>query len=219
MVRGAGFLGRTRCVLAFDGVQNGAEFWLNGKPVAVDEPSWGRENYHESGWTAFQVDLTPQVKFGGKNLLALRVTKNTRSSDLDSGDYFFLGGVYRTVKLFSVPKSHVADVTVQTRLLEGNRAEVKVLADVAGDGAASVSMHLAGVEGRNPRCKVENGHATLIQVVEQPKLWSAEFPNLYQLTVEVERRRRQNDWKPFPSTSASAKSASRTPCCWSTAFR
>src|SRR5438046_2448556 len=52
--------------LNFDGVQNGAEIWLNGQPVKVDEPSWGRENYHESGWTAFQIDLTPAVKFGEK---------------------------------------------------------------------------------------------------------------------------------------------------------
>lgn len=52
--------------LTFDGVQNGSELWLNGKPVAVDEPSWGRTNYHESGWTAFQLDLTPAVKFGKK---------------------------------------------------------------------------------------------------------------------------------------------------------
>src|SRR6266487_211947 len=35
--------------LNFDGVQNGAEFWLNGQPVAVDEPSSGRTNYHEGG--------------------------------------------------------------------------------------------------------------------------------------------------------------------------
>jgi beta-galactosidase len=170
--------------LAFDGVQNGAEFWLNGNPVAVDEPSWGRENYHESGWTAFQVDLTPQVKFGGKNLLAIRVTKNTRSSDLDSGDYFFLGGVYRTVELFSVPQTHVADVTVQTRLLDGNRAEIKVLAAVAGADAASVSMKLGGIKGETD-AKIENGQATLVQIVEQPKLWSAEFPNLYPLTLEL----------------------------------
>jgi beta-galactosidase len=114
--------------LSFDGVQNGAQVWLNGSPVTVDQPSWGRTNYHESGWTAFQVDLTPQVEFGRTNLLALRVTKNTRSADLDSGDYFFLGGVYRPVTLFSVPQTHLADVTVQTRLLAGSSAEVKLLA-------------------------------------------------------------------------------------------
>lgn len=170
--------------LAFDGVQNGAEFWLNGNPVPVDDPSWGRANYHESGWTAFQADLTSQVKFGAKNLLAVRVTKNTRSSDLDSGDYFFLGGIYRTVKLFSVPKTHIDDVAIQTRLLEGNRAEVKVLADVIGDDASSISMHLEGIKGENA-VKIENGHATLVQVVEQPRLWSAEFPNLYTLTLKL----------------------------------
>lgn len=170
--------------LAFDGVQNGAEIWLNGKPVAVDEPSWGRENYHESGWTAFQAELTPQVKFGEKNLLALRVTKNTKSSDLDSGDFFFLGGINRPVTLFSVPQTHLADVTVQTRLLADHRAEVKVLVTVAGGAAAGVSMQLSGLAG-GAEATLENGRAVLTQVVGQPKLWSAEFPNLYQLTVQL----------------------------------
>src|SRR4029434_9860304 len=81
--------------LNFDGVQNGCEIWCNGKPVSVDLPSAGRANYHESGWTAWQADLTPAVQFGQQNLLALRVTKNTPSVDCDTGDYFFLGGVHR----------------------------------------------------------------------------------------------------------------------------
>lgn len=174
--------------LNFDGVQNGAEFWLNGKPVVVEEPSWGRDNYHESGWTAFQVELTPQVKFGQKNLLAVRVTKKTRSVDLDSGDYFFLGGIHRTVTLFSVPRTHLADVTVQTRLLAGNRAEVKVLTEIAGDEGANLSMRLGGVSGETT-APIEAGKAVLTQIVEQPKLWSAEFPNLYGLTVELKDQR------------------------------
>lgn len=171
----------------FDGVQNGAEIWINGKPAKVDEPSWGRENYHESGWTAFQIELTPHVKFGEKNLLALRVTKNTRSADLDSGDYFFLGGVHRPVTLFAVPKAHLRDVTIQTRLLEGGKAEVKLIADgagISGDVADSISMNLAGVDGAAD-AKVENGKATVTKVVESVKLWSAEFPNLYPMTVEL----------------------------------
>jgi len=171
--------------LSFDGVQNGAEFWLNGQPVQVDEPSWGRSNYHEGGWTAFEVDLTPQVKFGKRNLLAVRVTKQTRSVDLDTGDYFFLGGIHRPVKLFSVPPSHLDDMTVQTRLLAGNRAEVKVLADVAGKGASRVTMRLGGIADA-VQVGVTNGRAVLTQIVAQPKLWSAEFPNLYDLTVRLE---------------------------------
>jgi beta-galactosidase len=169
----------------FDGVQNGAEIWLNGRPVAVDEPSWGRENYHESGWTAWQADLTPQVNFGQKNLLALRVTKNTRSADLDSGDYFFLGGIYRPVTLFSVPQTHLADVTVRTHLLDGDRAEVKVIVEVSGHAAASVAMRLDGVPGQTT-AKIEGGRAILTQIVNHPRLWSAEFPNLYRLTVDLQ---------------------------------
>ncbi|HEV2293517.1 MAG TPA: glycoside hydrolase family 2 TIM barrel-domain containing protein [Tepidisphaeraceae bacterium] len=168
----------------FDGVQNGAEIWLNGKPVKCDEPSWGRENYHEGGWTAFQIDLTPHVKFGEKNLLALRVTKNTRSADLDSGDYFFLGGVHRPVTLFAVPKNHLHDVKVETRLLEAGKAEVKVIADVPGAHGGSVSLRLQGVEGA-AEAKVENDRAVVTKVVENAKLWSAEFPNLYPMTVEL----------------------------------
>ena len=168
----------------FDGVQNGAEIWLNGKPVKVDEPSWGRENYHEGGWTAFQVDLTPHVKFGQKNLLALRVTKNTKSSDLDSGDYFFLGGVHRPVTLFAVPKTHLRDVKVETRLHDAGKAEVKVLADVPGAHGGSVSIQLQGVDGA-AEAKIENDRAVVTKVVENAKLWSAEFPNLYPMTIEL----------------------------------
>ena len=165
----------------FDGVQNGAEVWLNGKPVNVSEPSWGRANYHESGWTAWQADLTPQVKIGGKNLLAIRVTKNTQSSDLDSGDYFFLGGVYRLVTLFSVPRTHVEDLTVVTKLLDSGKAEVKVTAEVSG-GPAKVSMRLGDLKPVEAKA---DGTAQMSISVFQPKLWTAEHPNLYPLTIEL----------------------------------
>ena len=170
--------------IEFDGVQNGAEIWLNGKPVPVSEPSWGRQNYHESGWTAFQVDLTSNVKFGSKNLLALRVTKNTRSSDEDSGDYFFLGGIYRTVTLFSVPQSHIADFTVQTRLLENNQAEVKVIVKTAGPNVSAVSMQLED-SAKPLEVKIGKNQAILTKIVKNPKLWSAEFPNLYPLSLAL----------------------------------
>src|SRR5262245_59605638 len=101
----------------FDGVQNGCEIWCNGQLVPVEEPSWRRTNYHEGGWTAWQADLTPAVKFGEANLLALRVTKNTKSIDCDTRDFFLLGGVHRPVTLFSVPATHLRDLAVRTKLL------------------------------------------------------------------------------------------------------
>lgn len=182
----ASWAGR-RVLINFDGVQNGAEVWLNGQPVPVHEPSWGRSNYHESGWTAWQADLTPHVKFGERNLLAMRVAKNTKSSDLDSGDYFFLGGIYRTVTLFSVPQTHIRDITVRTTLESGGKAKVAVLADVAGVSGKPPTLSIrVGDDGAPVEAPTNAaGAVELAQVVANPRLWSAEHPNLYPLTVEL----------------------------------
>lgn len=177
----ASWAGR-RVLVNFDGVQNGAEIWLNGQPVNVTEPSWGRANYHESGWTAWQADLTPQIKFGQKNLLALRVTKNTTSANLDAGDFFFLGGVYRPVTLFSVPETHIEDITITTPLLPDGKAEVRVLAKVSGSNGI-VTMRLGDMQPVQAQVNAD-GIAGIVQTVENPRLWSAEHPNLYPLTVE-----------------------------------
>ncbi len=173
--------------LNFDGVQNGAEIWLNGHPVAVTEPSWGRTNYHESGWTAWQADLTPFVKFGQENLLALRVSKNTKSVDCDSGDYFFLGGIYRPVTLFSVPQTHIEDFSVRTHLLEDGRAEVTTIVTLAGElpDQKNVTVRLEG-EAAVTGTTDAQGRVTLTQTISHPKLWSAEFPNLYQMDIVLE---------------------------------
>lgn len=167
--------------LNFDGVCAGAEIWVNGRPVDVTEPSWGRANYHESSWTAWQADLTPVVKFGEDNLLAIRVTKNTQSEDLDSGGgYFYLGGVYRPVTLFSVPKAHIEDFTVKTTLLDGGKAEVKVSFALSG-APGSLSMRLGDMAAVS--APVKDGCANLSQIVDKPRLWSAEHPNLYPLSI------------------------------------
>ena len=59
------------------------------------------------------------MKFGKQNLLAIRVTKKTKSADLDTGDYFLLGGIHRPVTLFSVPKERIRYVlgTLRARAL------------------------------------------------------------------------------------------------------
>ena len=76
----------------------------------------------------------------------MRVVKQAPSVDLDTGDYFTLGGIFRPVTLYSVPQTNLADVQVTTHLLPNNQAEVTVTTDVTGgDATTPVSMTLNGV--------------------------------------------------------------------------
>ena len=169
--------------LNFDGVQTSAELWINGQPATANEGSWSIDNFHDSGWTGFQVNITPLVNFGTSNLLAVRVVKQSPAVDLDTGDYFTLGGIFRPVTLYSVPQTNFADVQVTTHLLPGNQAEVDVTTDVnQGDVSTPVSMTLNGVETVT---NAANGKAVFTQIINQPSLWSAEFPNLYDLILKI----------------------------------
>ncbi len=168
----------------FDGVQNGAEVYLNGAPVEVDEPSEGRANFHQGGNTAFQADLTPRVKFGQKNLLAVRVVKNTKAVDLDTGDFFFLGGIHRPVTLFSVPTTHLEDVYVRTRVLDGGNAELRARLAVTSASGVKATMRLEGREVVAQDLGAD-GKVELVQTLDHPRLWSAEHPNLYRLDIDL----------------------------------
>ena len=74
-----------RVLWHFDGVYDGAEVFVNGQ----------RAGYHESGFTAFDIDVTKALKPGQRNLMAVRVYKKTSSGSLDKGDFWCLGGIYR----------------------------------------------------------------------------------------------------------------------------
>ena len=54
--------------IEFEGVRQGADFYLNGKHIGL----------HENGVMAVGFDLTPFVKFIGENVLAVRVDNNWR---------------------------------------------------------------------------------------------------------------------------------------------
>ena len=192
----AGFSGK-KVLWHFDGVNNGAEIFVNGKSVA----------YHESGFTAFDADLTGALLPGQRNLLAVRVCKNTPSLDLDTGDFWTLGGIFRETYLVALPATHVQDITLVTDLDTNYhdatlQAEVQIQAppgarvEVVGklyqfSGAAANSGNLtaAGVTDSNGTLTL---HVTA--PVAAPALWSAEKPNLYYVVFTLESGGQTVEW-------------------------
>lgn len=184
----AAFAGK-RVLWRFDGVLDGAEIYVNGKRVG----------YHESGYTAFDVDITGALRPGKANLFAVRVSKSTPSVDCDTGDFQTMGGIYRENYLIALPSAaHVQDVTVRTPLDAACR-NATVAADVKVAGAPGASVTLTGrlfdqkgnpvpVRGLTGAARLDAdgaGAVSLRAPVTGPKLWSAEKPNLYYLVLTL----------------------------------
>jgi beta-galactosidase/beta-glucuronidase len=171
-----------RVLWHFDGAYDGAEIFVNGQ----------RCGYHESGFTAFNIDVTKAVKPGEKNLMAVRLYKNTSSASLDHGDFWCLGGIYRETYLVALPPLSVDDVTVITDLDEQYKnATLKSTVHVVGKAGAkfTVAGELYSLDGAMVPVPAtsQSGEigadgtatVTLTTPVSAPKLWSAEKPNLY----------------------------------------
>ena len=151
-----------------------------------------RCGYHESGFTAFDIDVTKAVKPGQLNLMAVRLYKKTSSASLDHGDFWCLGGIYRETYLVALPPLHVDDVTVVTDLdARYKDATLKSNVRVAGPAGAHflLTSELDSLDGTKVALPAtsqagdigDDGSATvtLTMPVTAPKLWSAEKPNLY----------------------------------------
>jgi beta-galactosidase/beta-glucuronidase len=177
----ASFAGQT-VLWHFDGAYDGAEIFVNGQ----------RCGYHESGFTAFDIDVTKAIKPGQRNLFAVRLYKDTSSAVLDHGDFWCLGGIYRETYLAALPPLHVDDVTVITDLDDQYKnATLKSAVRVAGPAGAHfvVTGELYSLDGAKVAIPATSqsgeigadGAATvnLSAPVAAPKLWNAEKPNLY----------------------------------------
>jgi len=174
--------------LSFQGVESAFYVWVNGQPAG----------YGEDSFTPDEFNITALVK-PGENLLAVEVYRWCDGSWLEDQDFFRLAGIFRDVELFAVPKLHFRDFFVTTdlddRYLDATlqvRVEVAdqtglerpptltvegILRDAAGVQIASLAP--TGLSAAGPRL----WQANLSQRIEKPRLWSAEAPHLYALTL------------------------------------
>ena len=169
-----------RICISFQGVESGVAVWLNGHYVG----------YSENSFDPAEFELTPYIK-EGENKLAVRVWKWTASSWCEDQDFFRFSGIFRSVYLYMVPEVHVWDISIVPTLSDnfknGNlkvttitsgKGTVKYCLADGGEEVVSGEASLAGTCGDEEVCTIEFP-------VAEPKLWSAEEPNLYKLCVEV----------------------------------
>jgi len=190
-----------RVLLRFGGVWDSAEVWLNSAPL-------GR---HDSGFTGFAYDVTPNLKVGAENRLAVRVRQSTKDSAFDTNDDWALGGIYRDVWLEAMPAAtyidrvetsttfdaQFRDADLNLRVLVSGSRGPGAGGSRGGANAAPVDYDLrailTGPDGKEVQRTVlaipgHRGTArdTLLTIhVNAPLHWTAETPNLYRLAVEL----------------------------------
>lgn len=159
----------------FKGVESGMALWLNGAYVG----------YSEDSFTPSEFDITPYIK-DGENKLAVQVFKWTSSSWCEDQDFFRFSGIYRSVELRAIPKTHVSDIFVKT-LFDGDdysRATLRAALKVRGAGSLKITL---SDKGRVLFERTVEAAEELIveEEIVSPALWSAESPYLYELELEA----------------------------------
>ena len=163
-----------RLFISFQGAESGIALWLNGQFVG----------YSEDSFTPSEFELTEYVK-EGENKLAAQVFKWTASSWCEDQDFFRFSGIYRDVYLYTVPEVHVYDLQIRAIPDETlSAAALEIRTNTWGKGEVKITLSKDGETVIEDK-KALDGEEIYAWKVENPMLWSAEDPQLYDLKMEV----------------------------------
>ena len=163
-----------RLFISFQGAESGIALWLNGHFVG----------YSEDSFTPSEFELTEYVK-EGENKLAAQVFKWTASSWCEDQDFFRFSGIYRDVYLYTVPEVHVYDLQIRAIPDETlSAAALEIRTNAWGKGEVKITLSKDGETVIEDK-KALDGEEIYAWKVENPVLWSAEDPQLYDLKMEV----------------------------------
>ena len=163
-----------RLFISFQGAESGIALWLNGQFVG----------YSEDSFTPSEFELTEYVK-EGENKLAAQVFKWTASSWCEDQDFYRFSGIYRDVYLYTVPEVHVYDLQIRAIPDETlSTAALEIRTNTWGKGTVKITLSKDGETVIEDK-KALDGEEIYSWKVEDPVLWSAEDPQLYDLVLEV----------------------------------
>ncbi|MBO4591298.1 MAG: glycoside hydrolase family 2 protein [Eubacterium sp.] len=103
-------------LLTFEAVAHEAVVYVNGAKVGE----------HHSGYTAFTIDISGNLKYGEKNVIAVRCDSRESLNVPPFGfviDYMTYGGIYRDVYIDVKEKTYIKDVFITTKLADRYETE------------------------------------------------------------------------------------------------
>ena len=161
--------------ISFQGVESGFALWLNGIYIGYSEDSFSPSDF----------PLTSALR-DGENILSVRVFRFTPGSWFESQDFYRFSGIFRSVWLYTQPKTAVLDLSLVPVLSEDLKTgTLEVAAKTKGEGCLHLVLARGGSVVASCDAAISDGSAKAVLTAERPALWSAEEPALYTLTVEA----------------------------------
>lgn len=171
--------------IEFDGVYMNSEVFINGTCL-------GKRPY---GYISFSYDLTPYLKWGEKNVIAVRVD----NAEQPNSRWYSGCGIYRNVWLLKTGDVCVAEwgTYVTTAKVDGQGASLNLVTTLENTGKENADVTVRSVlkdaEGKevaqaeSPANVVAEKSAEIAQKLQvtSPQLWDVEHPYLYSLVTEV----------------------------------
>lgn len=171
--------------LDIDGAMSYASVWCNGQYVG----GW------PYGYASFRLDLTPYIKAGQKNVLAIRLDNPD-----DTSRWYPGSGIYRNVWLVKTSPVHVEQwgTFVRNQQVDSKIAVMEMGVNIENHAGKDVqvklqtSVYLQGKDGRPVGEEVTQSMTKDIAIkkdswssarfqfkVDKPKLWDIDTPNCY----------------------------------------
>jgi beta-galactosidase len=183
--------------IEFEAVFHTATVWVNGELAG---------EHLRKGYTAFVLDITPLLRWGSSNSIAVRVDNGFNDHMIPRGrssDWAHDGGIYRPVQLLITPKTFV------------ERVDIEAVPDLAsGDGKLAVTAYLRNTSSKpwmgraffriiddetgltvpttsdSPSVTIKSGATQTVKfeaTLPKAKLWHFDHPSLYHLIFSIAR--------------------------------
>ncbi|MFT3751457.1 MAG: beta galactosidase jelly roll domain-containing protein [Paludibacter sp.] len=171
--------------IEFNGVYRNSEVWINGTFLGK----------RPNGYVSFRYELTPYLKFGGNNVIAVKVD----NSKQPNSRWYSGSGIYRNIRLVTTSQVYVDQwgTYVTTPNINTDSAEIAIQTTVSNAmrmaQSVGVEQFLYDAKGQlvsqiKGALMVNTGSSNKYyqkMSVKKPVLWSIENPYQYKLVTRL----------------------------------
>ncbi len=150
------YKGEDSLYVVFEGVSSYFELYINGEYVGLSRGSHLQAEF----------DISKYAKMGQNTITALVYTYNAESY-LEDQDFFRFHGIFRDVYLLARPENHIRDIYIKPHM----------------DGKVDFELTFKNEES-DYKITLLDTEGNAVEKITEPKLWSAEKPNLYSAVIE-----------------------------------